>query len=471
MSQKREKMLIKNIMLFAIGSFGPKMLSFFLVPLYTSYLTTEMYGMADMITTIVSLITPILTLDISDAITRFTVDNPTSNEPFAFGMCIYVKSCIVASIIGILICLIKRDKILLICVIFVVMIYLLSAFYFNLLAYLRGTNQVSIIVLAGVINTFVTIILNIVLIVRFKLGMVGYLLAIVGGYVTCNCYICIQIGIVKKLYVKNVDDKLRREMVKYSFPLIFSGIAWWVNGYLDRFFLSFFCGLAANGIYSVANKIPSILSACHSIIYQALQLNAYQEVNAKDSKIYFNKIYDVYNGIMVLVCSSLIMFDKVLAGFLFKGEFFSAWRYAPALLISVVLLSVAGYIETILSAERETKSLARSTFSGAIVNTVLNIVLIQKLQIYGAVIATMLGYFVVWLMRVLEVRKKFNYLFNIRKSILNYIFLTVQYLIVLHNNSYLLHLIVIAILIINNKTSIKYCINLMLKNVRKIKKR
>ena len=59
---KKNKSLIKNIGLFTIGSFGSKILSFLLVPLYTAVLTTTEYGSVDLITSTASLLTPILLL-------------------------------------------------------------------------------------------------------------------------------------------------------------------------------------------------------------------------------------------------------------------------------------------------------------------------------------------------------------------------------------------------------------------------
>ena len=66
--------LSKNILLFMISGFVPKILTFLLVPIYTRYLTTEEYGISDLISTTVSLLLPIFTLDIQDAVMRFAMD-------------------------------------------------------------------------------------------------------------------------------------------------------------------------------------------------------------------------------------------------------------------------------------------------------------------------------------------------------------------------------------------------------------
>ncbi len=56
------KKLVNNSAIFALGSFGSKLITFFLVPLYTGYMTVNEYGEMDLIQTTVSLILPILTL-------------------------------------------------------------------------------------------------------------------------------------------------------------------------------------------------------------------------------------------------------------------------------------------------------------------------------------------------------------------------------------------------------------------------
>ena len=68
------KALFKDTIIFAIGNLGSKMILFFLVPLYTNYLTTEEYGTADLIFTVAQLVVPVVSLTIYDAVIRFGLD-------------------------------------------------------------------------------------------------------------------------------------------------------------------------------------------------------------------------------------------------------------------------------------------------------------------------------------------------------------------------------------------------------------
>ena len=76
----KHRYLAKNVMLFSIGSFIPKFLSIVLIPIYTSFLTEAEYGVSDLITTTVSLLIPIFTLDIQDAVMRFALDSKNKKE-------------------------------------------------------------------------------------------------------------------------------------------------------------------------------------------------------------------------------------------------------------------------------------------------------------------------------------------------------------------------------------------------------
>ena len=78
--KKKNKSLIKNIGVFTVGSFGSKILSFLLVPLYTTTLSTEEYGTVDIITSTVALLMPILVLSIFDATLRFGMDSKYQKE-------------------------------------------------------------------------------------------------------------------------------------------------------------------------------------------------------------------------------------------------------------------------------------------------------------------------------------------------------------------------------------------------------
>ena len=71
---KKYRYLLKNIGLLTLSNFATKLLSFFLVPLYTNVLSTSDYGTYDLLYTTISVLIPILTLNIQDAVVRFSLE-------------------------------------------------------------------------------------------------------------------------------------------------------------------------------------------------------------------------------------------------------------------------------------------------------------------------------------------------------------------------------------------------------------
>lgn len=74
------KYLIKNMGLLTISNFGSKILSFILIPIYTNYLTTVKYGTFDLFNTTISLLMPILTINIMSAVLRFSLDENSNKK-------------------------------------------------------------------------------------------------------------------------------------------------------------------------------------------------------------------------------------------------------------------------------------------------------------------------------------------------------------------------------------------------------
>ena len=193
----------------------------------------------------------------------------------------------------------------------------------------------------------------------------------------------------------------------------------------------FFCGLAENGIYSVSSKIPSILNIFQSIFSQAWTLSAVKDFDPEDKNGFFTNTYRVYNCFMVIICSVIIVGDKILAQFLYAKDFYVAWRYVPWLTIAIVFGSLSGYIGGFYTAVKNSKIFAQSTAVGAVSNVILNLILTPMLGALGAAIATAVCYFVVWVMRYWHSKKIVKLRIRLGRDLITYGLLMVQSIILL----------------------------------------
>ena len=434
--------LLKNIGLLTLSNFATKLLSFFLVPLYTNILTTAEYGTYDLFNTTVSVLLPILTLNIQESVLRFTIDNKKDNESilgiglkyFFISTCIVVCLLIINNIFG-FISIAKEYWI------FFLLMFVSQALSGIIIAYVRGIDHVSYLALSSVLASTVSIALNILFLVYFKWGLHGYFLASIIGPMTQTFYLFIKCKLYLNCRVRFEKTDQEKGMLLYSKPLIANSISWWINSSSDRYIIILFCGVAANGIYSVASKIPSILNILQTVFNQAWTLSAVKDYDKNDSTGFFSTTYKLYNCLMVVTCSAIILVDKVLAKILYAKDFYAAWQYVPWLTIAIVFGAMSGYLGGFFSAVKNSKIYAQSTIAGALINFVLNIIFTSLIGPLGAAIATTISYCVVWVIRYHHSKRYINMSVNIHRDIISYFLLVLQGMILLVSNGVLLYII------------------------------
>lgn len=421
------KYLLKNIGLLTLSSFATKLLSFFLVPLYTNILSTTEYGTYDLFNTTVGVLLPVLTLNIQDSVMRFALDNKYDKEALVTISIKYMlTSCgviIVALIVNKIFGFSEVGKQY---AIFFFLMYFVQVLSGIVLAYIRGIDKIIELSVSSVIASVVTIGCNILFLVGFKWGLIGYFLAnIIGPLIQC-LYLMLCAHMFMCMHLKKKYDIEKKEMLQYCRPMIANTMAWWVNNSSDHYVVIFFCGLAENGIYSVASKIPSILNIFQSIFSQAWTLSAVKDFDPKDKNGFFANTYKAYNCFMVVLCSAIIVADKILAKLLYAKNFYAAWKYVPWLTIAIVFGSLSGYIGGFFAAVKNSKIFAQSSIIGAISNICLNIVLTPWMNTLGAAIATTICYFEVWVVRYWHSKRFIKMKINLWRDMLSYILLVVQ---------------------------------------------
>ena len=400
---KGKRYLAKNIIFLTVGQFGTKFLTFFLVPLYTRVLTSYEYGTFDLYSATVSLLVPVLTLNIADSTTIFLLDKKNkaqSSGIVSISLGYYLISLLIFSCLLFINWIFKFFPVFNEYIIFLFLMFSLSGLSNLFLCYARGFDRIKNVSVSGVLCSAVMIALNLIFLLPMKLGLKGYYLATIGGHFVQILYLGFSLKIFKKISFKRPLKNLHREMVSYSSPMMLNTVSWWINNVSDRYIVTAMCGIIENGIYSVAYKIPSILSMFQSIFIQAWTLSAVQDFDSEDRNGFFSKMYALYNVSMVLICSVLIVLTKIIARILYANDFYSAWRYVPFLLISVVFGSLSGYLGGIFAAVKDSKSFASSTVAGAVLNIILNFLLIHFWGALGAAVATAGSYIVVWAIRL-----------------------------------------------------------------------
>lgn len=450
--------LYKNTAIFAVSSFSTKILSFLFIPIYTAVLTTTEYGTADLINTTGILLIYILTVNIADSVLRFSIEKVEDSEKIlSFGIKVLFTGTIICALLLGLACYVELSNWPVIYYVFIFLFFVSSAFYQIMTNYLRGIDKVSAVAVSGVISSGVIIGSNILFLVVIKVGILGYLISMVTGPIVASIY-CIFAAkkTIRQMFFSKLEKATQIGMLKYCMPLIFNNIALWINGSLDKYFVTGICGTAETGIYSVAGKIPHILDTCIIVFCQAWNLSAIKEFDPEDKDGFFSKTYNVYGAVMAVGCSMIIIMNIPLARFLYSDDFFIAWRYSSILVIATMFNTLTAFIGSIFSAARSTHIIATTTILSAVINTILNNILIPKLGPSGAAIATVIAYFAMWQIRLLYLKKIMRLNYNFLKNIVTYALLVLQVIFEHHlNHFYVGQIMCVCFLMIINLSELK----------------
>lgn len=441
---EENKKFLNNVNNLFISKVIIKLLKFLLIPIYTRYLTTFEYGSIDIIETTVNILIPVFTLGINEAVLRFTLDKKA--RTLKIGLIINLISYFIIGIIAIIL----NNYFFNYQYITVLIIYYISTALFDLMyTYVQGLDKTKKLINASIIGFATSLILTIVFILDKKININTYFISIIAANLISSAVFIIEsLKINSKEYNEQVNAL---EMIKYGIPFIITSITWGINTSFDKYIITAFNGTKQNGIYSAATKIPYIFTFISNSIIKAIQISiidAYKKRRLEES---FKRFYKGYHIIGTFVVSIIIIFSNFITKIMLGVDFYEAWKYIGILTIASLIngeLDIAG---TVFITIKQSKIIAKTTAIGALINIVLNIIVIPKLGILGASITTLISYFVILFIRIWKINKMDNIKIKIGKFIIGYIVLIIQvtiFLLISGIIGYVLQLVIIGILLL-----------------------
>lgn len=443
--------LISNTIIFALGTFGSKLLVFLLMPLYTSVLTTAEYGAMDVVVNVSNMLLPLVIVSINDGVIRFGMDRAYKRRD-VFSTGIWV------SLAGFGIFLIFWPAMKKIGMISdytaLIYLYVLAAALQGVSAqFVRAMGLVRLFAFNGILNTLSTVVFNVLFLVVMKWGMYGYVLSVILSNLASMIFLWIAARLYRYMrWWKGIDRDTVREMIIYSLPLIPATIMWSITNVSDRFFVTHYLGEAQNGIYSVAYKLPTIISVISAIFTQAWQLSAIGERESDDREQFYSNIFKSYQTIVFLAAGGILLLIKPLMHLLVSDSFFEAWQYTPLLVVSVVFSCFSSYFASFYMASKKNIMAMVTIFLGALLNVVLNYYLIPIYGLNGAAGATAASYIFIFVIRAIDTRRLFCIDLGLRKLLLNSLLLGLQAWLLMQNDKYLYiweTLTLLAMLLVN----------------------
>ena len=418
--------LVSNTFLISIGTFGSKLLTFFMVRFYTEVLTPSDYGTADLIMQGANLLFPVISMGIVEGVFRFALGNPKKRRNiFSAGVWVITGgSAVLAAVTGLTWSADLFDDVL-----WLMAIYTIASCYHSLCAqFIRAQGKMALYAGQGILNTVLVIGLNILFLLVFKWGIIGYVLSTAVADILCSSFLVFKEKLWQYLAVKP-GKGLLAHMLRYSVPLIPTTIFWWITSVSDRYMITAFLGSDANGIYAVAAKIPTLLTLMATIFLEAWQFSAIAESagERKEHIRFYSKIWKIFMSAMFLAGGVVIALSQWEIRVLSADEYYSAWQYIPLLSAAMIFSSFVTFAGSIYVVEKKSLLSFGTSMAGAAVNILLNLILIPtELGIQGAVIATFSSYFLVFLIRSKNARKLLPFRLYSQRLTVNCMIMAIQ---------------------------------------------
>lgn len=455
----KAKELLKNTAIVSMGKIATQFISFFLLPIYTAVLTSEEYGVVDLLNTLTSLFLPIVTLQIEQGVFRYLIDCREEKEKQVKVITSAMRFMLIQAILYIVLLGCASSFINNSYKYFLAGNLLVSMFSSVLLQICRGLGDNKRYAFGSFITGVTTVLLNVLFIVVFHFGAYGMLGATLIANLLCVIYLWLGKRIYQYIKPKEYEAKLLKEMVYYSIPLVPNMVSWWVVDASDRTIISWLLGIGKNGIYSAANKFTSVFTSLYSVFNLTWTEAAAVNINSPDKDEFFSKILDVTLRFFGSLALGIIAFMPFAFPILINEKFAEAYNQIPILMIGSMFNILVSFIGSIYVAKKITKEIAKTSIFAAIINITINLVFIRLIGLYAASISTLIAYLSMFLYRYQDSKKYVTLSVN-KKMIISMIGVLAVTIIMYYGGNSILQIITAAFVTIYaifiNQTSAKF---------------
>ena len=340
----REGKLAQNTLILSIGTFLPKFAALVTLPILTGYLTKEEMGTYDLVTVLVSLILPSATLQIQTAAFRFLIDvrdDEVQCRKIVTNIMVFIIPVSIAAL-AVLYMFLPGDRTL---VKILICLYFFADIIVNAERQIaRGLNHNMEYSISAIVSAVGKMLFAMIFVWQLRLGLTGAVTALMSASILSAIVLSAAIRINELIDLSLVDKAVMRELIQYSWPMVPNSMSMWVMRVSDRFVVTLFMGVSANAVYSVANKIPSLLTLAQNTFTMAWQENASIVSKDDDAEAYYTQMFKTMFNIMAGFLGLLICATPLLFAILIRGDYGEAYFQMPILFLGMFFFSMCTFL-------------------------------------------------------------------------------------------------------------------------------
>lgn len=450
-------MINREKLYYLLGLIGSRAPFFLLIPILSFYFNKSQVGKIDLILVTVTLLIPLISLQLGEATFRFLKQFITSRSKI-------ISTALIGLALNSLIFVIVSYLVFIWFgfeeIIWFAIIFISSFLVNNLLLVYRGLNNIKSYALLGVLSGSISLILIFFLLrldtsileISFFFG-IGHLIAIVVSL--------FESSVLKNISFLKFNKKLLYSLLLYSLPLIPNAISWWFTDLGNRYVIKFALGEEALGIFAVAARYIVMIAFINNFFLLLWQDDYLEEKTSEMGlKSNFDQYIKIQLSIIIFVISISYYLIKLGAG----EEFIDSYKYVGPIGLSLFFSSLSAYAGVEYLKTKKTKLLFFSTLKGALANTILAIVLVNFIGLYGIVLSSIIGFLFTFYLRLKGSIKLRNLFDSIKKQLsIGFLIMLFVYLIQLFGSPLIIILTFIIVFIGLLNWNKKFILNIITK--------
>ena len=401
----RQKDLAKNTAILTVGKVCTQCISFFLLPLYTAILSAEDYGTFDLFVTYATLLLPLINWQLDQGLFRFMLDYRGNKDEQKKLFSTLLLSSTAQNIIYVILFICIEPFLKIENAYFLLLYVVLQVYNALFLQFVRGLGYSIKYTIASFISASATTVLNVIALVFLRMGLQGLFISTLTAQLLTLIYLVVSSRSWEYFSLKNARIGTFKKVGTYSIPLIPNNLAWWVVNASDRTIISHVLGTAANGIYSVANKFPNVFINFYNILNLSWTETVSLHYNDEDRDEFLTDTMTSLVKLFVAACLGIVACMPFVFPIMVNAKYNAAYNQILILMYAMLFRVLVGLYSCVYVAQKNAKKIAYTSISAAIINITVDLILINKIQVFAASLSTLVAFLSMFIVRYIDVNK------------------------------------------------------------------
>lgn len=390
-----------NIFYYVVGNAIPRFISYVFLPILSFFLSKNDLGIYDLFIATISLLTPIISFQIADACYRWSFEEINTDDIIITVLVFSILSHIIPLLLTLFIIYFFSINLN---TLFVYSIFLTS-FTSVLQGMARTMNQIKVYAASFLLNSFTIIIFTAFFFYFGTINISSVLKAYIFSNLVSVLFLLLALKLDKRIISGKYDGKMLVKLIDYSLPLIPNAVSWWLVSMANRYLITFSLGVEANANFAVASRIPSFILFLNSIFLLVLQDLVFKKNNLNEAEANYTKLFTAFFNIQLSIAILIIAFNKYLVRLMFADMYLETHKLIPYILIGVLLTNFSSFWGTFYLLEKKTKTILMTTIYGGGANIFFSYLLVDYLGILAPAIGTIIGFGIIWIIRIQYINK------------------------------------------------------------------